>query len=513
VSAPGPGDGFVAGRETFESVVGFLDGAEAAGMEHAELEAELDTRGRELMRRLLQDHLDLRAGREERIDAVADTEGVLRSRAESGHTRALTSVFGEVTVTRRAYRAPDRANLHPADAALNLPAEKHSHGLRRLAAIEAARGSFDTAVDAIDRATGVRLGKRQAEALATAAAADFDAFYAQRRPPPATGAPHAEDRDLGAGEPDVEALVLSYDGKGVVMRPDALRPATATAAAEATTKLAGRLSKGEKRNRKRMATVGAVYHAACAPRTPGDIMADPDDRQPTPGPVTTDKWLTASVTADAATVIAAVFDEAQRRDPDQRHTWIVLVDGNNHQIERTHAEADARGLDVAIVVDLVHVLEYLWSAAWAFFAEGDPAAEQWVRERALAVLDGNARTVAAGIRRRATTAGLRAGKRRNADTAAAYLIAKAPYLDYPTALNQGWPIATGVIEGACRHLVKDRMDITGARWGLGGAEAVLKLRALHCNNDFDDYWRYHLTQERRRVHQNRYHNGEIPTAA
>ena len=178
MSAAEPGAGFGAGRETFESVVGFLDGAEAAAMEHAELEAELDTRGRELMRRLLQDHLDLRAGREQRLDAVTDTDGVPRSRVESGHTRALTSVFGEVTVTRRAYRAPGHANLHPADAALNLPAEKHSHGLRRLAAIEAARGSFDTAVDAIDRATGVRLGKRQAEALATAAAADFDAFYA-----------------------------------------------------------------------------------------------------------------------------------------------------------------------------------------------------------------------------------------------------------------------------------------------------------------------------------------------
>ena len=506
MSAAEPGAGFGAGRETFESVVGFLDGAEAAAMEHAELEAELDTRGRELMRRLLQDHLDLRAGREQRLDEVTDTDGVPRSRVESGHTRALTSVFGEVTVTRRAYRAPGHANLHPADAALNLPAEKHSHGLRRLAAIEAARGSFDTAVDAIDRATGVRLGKRQAEALATAAAADFDAFYAQNRPP------QAGDRDLG-GEPHEQALVLSYDGKGVVMRPDALRPATAKAAADATPKLAGRLSKGEKRNRKRMATVGAVYHAAGAPRTPGDILARPDDQPRTPGPVTSGKWLTASVTADAATVIAAVFDEAQRRDPDQRHPWIVLVDGNNHQIDRTRAEADARGLDVAIVVDLVHVLEYLWAAAWCFFAEGDPAAEDWVRDRAIAVLDGKAITVAAGIRRRATAAGLRAGRRRNADTAADYLIAKAPYLDYPTALAQGWPIATGVIEGACRHLVKDRMDITGARWGLGGAEAVLKLRALASNGDFDDYWRYHLTQERRRIHQASYLNDEIPTAA
>jgi hypothetical protein len=83
---------------------------------------------------------------------------------------------------------------------------------------------------------------------------------------------------------------------------------------------------------------------------------------------------------------------------------------------------------------------------------------------------------------------------------AGYLLAKKAYLDYPTALNKGWPIATGVIEGACRHLVKDRMDITGARWSLPGAEAVLKLRALICNGDFDQYWTWHLTQEQRRVH-------------
>ena len=100
-----------------------------------------------------------------------------------------------------------------------------------------------------------------------------------------------------------------------------------------------------------------------------------------------------------------------------------------------------------------------------------------------------------------------------AEACATYLINKERYLDYPTALHNGWPIATGVIEGACRHLVKDRMDITGARWGLPGAEAVLKLRALRSNGDFDAYWRYHLEQERRRVHETRYLNGVIPRAA
>lgn len=159
------------------------------------------------------------------------------------------------------------------------------------------------------------------------------------------------------------------------------------------------------------------------------------------------------------------------------------------------------------------MLEYLWGAAWCFFTEADPAAEDWVHDRALAVLQGKATEVAAGIRRRASAGRLNKTKRRKADLCANYLANKAPYLDYPTALAAGWPIATGVIEGACRHLIKDRMDITGARWGLDGAEAVLKLRAVWTNGDFDGYWRFHLNQERRRVHEARYATSIIPQAA
>lgn len=104
------------------------------------------------------------------------------------------------------------------------------------------------------------------------------------------------------------------------------------------------------------------------------------------------------------------------------------------------------------------------------------------------VLEGHARKVAGTIRRQATNARLEPARRKPADEAANYLTNKAPYLDYPTALTQGWPIATGIVEGACRHLVKDRMDLTGARWGLDGAEAILKLRAIKANGDFDAYW-------------------------
>ena len=216
---------------------------------------------------------------------------------------------------------------------------------------------------------------------------------------------------------------------------------------------------------------------------------------------------------DSAAVVAKLFDEAERRDPAHRRTWVALVDGNNHQIERIGTEGRARGVEVSVVIDFVHVLDYLWRAAWSSYDEGDPDAETWVQDKARAVLAGQAGRVAAAIRREATYHGPAAAVRANADTGATYLTNKAPHLDYPEALTHGWPIATGVIEGACRHLVKDRMDLTGARWGLDGAKAVLKLRALRSNGDFPGYWRYHLAQERQRTHEQRYTNNTIPHAA
>jgi hypothetical protein len=483
---------FAQARAGFGELLEWLSGPEAGGLEHGRLEQELDARGRELLRTLFQDHLDLRAAREERRAEVAGADGVKRTRAEKDHQRALATVFGEVTVTRMAYRAPGVANLYPADAALNLPEEKHSHGLRKLDAIEAARGSFEQAGLAAGRGTGTCLGKRQAEELARRAAADVDAFYARRRP--------------GPSQADV-LLVMQYDGKGIVMRPGALRPATAKAAASARRKLATRLSPGEKNGRKRMAELAAVCDVVPVPRIPADVISCPGQdagRERTRGPAATGKWLTASVTSDIPAVITAGFGEAERRDPGHERTWIALVDGNRQQIEAIQAEAARRRVTVSIICDFIHVLEYVWKAAWSFFEPGDPAAEQWAAEQAVKILEGRAAAVAAGIRRRATRFGYSPAERAGADTCADYLTSKKPHLDYATALASGWPIATGVIEGACRYIVKDRMDITGARWGLGGAEAILKLRALIANGDFDDYWAFHLRQEHQRIHQARY---------
>lgn len=195
-----------------------------------------------------------------------------------------------------------------------------------------------------------------------------------------------------------------------------------------------------------MAEVAAVYDLTPVPRTMVDILPADDEQRLAAAPKAAGKWLTASVTDDAAQVIEAGFDQATHRDPDHQRVWVALVDGNTHQISRIRAQARTRKLSVTIVVDFIHVLEYLWKAAWCFYPEGAPAAEQWVRAHARAVLAGRAGIVAAAISRKATCLGLDPDARHHADSAAGYLLAKKPCLDYPTALARGWPVATGVIE-------------------------------------------------------------------
>ena len=304
--------------ECFEVIVEWLDSEEVPWLSHGDLEAQLDMKGRELLRQLFQDHLDLRAERERRLEGVADVDGVSRGSIESSHERCLATIFGEVQVRRLAYRRRGLANLYPADAVLNLPEERHSHGMRRLAAIESARGSFDGAIEAIERATGQQVGKRQVERLTSRAACDFDEFYV--------------GRSQKQGDPD-DVLVLSCDGKGIVMRPDALRKATATAAAKTTGKLQTRLSKGEKRNRKRMAEVGAVYDATPTIRTSADILPTTDAKhsKATPGPITHNKWLTASVLLDASVASGVKLTHLKRYKFDPPPNKTLLWNNKNHK--------------------------------------------------------------------------------------------------------------------------------------------------------------------------------------
>jgi len=474
-----------------------------SSLPHSVVEKLVVREGREVVRTLLQSHLELR-GLAEPVTSPLGSDGIGRTHRRRDTSRSLTTLLGPVDVSRSRYEQRDVPGVHPVDAELNLPADKYSLPVRQRVASVAAQSSFDATVETLSTTTGAKVPKRQVEELVRRAAIDFDAYYAETEPnvDPATTA---------------DILVLTFDGKGVVLRQEDLREATRKAAEEATPRQSTRLAKGEKRNRKRMATVAAVYTVKPHVRTADEIIAglrsvravqSLANRAKRPRPEYKRVW--ASLQRSTQTVIDDAFAEASSRDPERRKTWVVVVDGAEHQLTLVKQAARRHGVDVVIVLDFIHVLEYLWKATHVFNKEGSPAAEKWVLERLARVLAGEATQVAAGIRRSATKRGIKARKRKRADKCADYLTKYAAHLRYDAYMTAGLPIASGVIEGACRHLIGDRLDITGARWSLDGAEAVLRLRALRSSGDFEEYWAFHEEQEWTRNHRAKYAGGTLP---
>ena len=467
-----------------KELIGQLQEFESSPREHGQIEQHLMVRSHELMRALMQAYLDRLAKKEEKRERVVAAEGtVLRQARARG--RSLMTVFGEVQVHRLGYSDRGTDSVFPLDAQLNLPSQQYSHGIQERLGEVVADASFEAAVEHIAHHTGGHVPKRQAEQIAQAVSADFEAFYAQRAPP--AQAPPMAGEPLG---------VISLDGKGIVMRQEDLREETQRRAEESSHKLQSRLSRGEKRNRKRMATVAAVYEIEPHYRKAEQIMDPQATRAPAPKPI--DKRVWASVGQPMSEVLDEAFAEAERRDSSGEGTWLVLVDGLPEQLRQVYAAIKRHGRKAIVMQDFIHVLQYVWDAAWCLHEEGDPKAEQWVREHATDILRGKSSVVAAGMRRSATRRGLSHAERAPLDKCAEYLLKNRQRLNYAQALRNGWPIATGVIEGACRHLVKQRMEVTGARWSLQGAEAILRLRALRMNGHLYDYFTFHRRQERLR---------------
>jgi hypothetical protein len=465
----------------------------------AEVQRWLTDEQHELMRRLMQAFITLR-GQAQVQEPVVGADGETRTHQRHGASRQLETVFGTVEAGRTGHSGRGLSTLYPVDASLNLPEARYSLEVERQIAMAAARLSFDEALEMVGRMTGAHVPKRQAEEAVQRAARDFEAFYAVSQ--------------LECVGPTSEFLVLTFDQKGVVLRREDLTEATRKAAESSRSKMDTRGSKGEpKRGRKRMAAVAAVYTVAPYVRTAQDVIAGlrhirDATKKPRPRPEGKRVW--ASLTRELKDVIAEAFDEAEDRDPEHRKRWLVLVDGDNKLTRWVRAEARRRGVEVTLVLDFIHALEYLWKAAHVFFNEGNEEIEAWVLERLERMLEGDISNVVAGMTRMATVRGLSAKDRKPVDTAARYLLKRKGMMRYDELLALGTPIATGIIEGACRHLINDRMDLTGARWRLLCAEAVLRLRSLISSGDFDQYWHFHEAVEFHRNHASRYANGDVP---
>jgi len=470
---------------------------EGGARPHTEVIGELREGGAEVQRRLLQGWLDrlLEQERAERPKWALPEGSRVRERE-----RQLEMEFGRVHVRRHGITLPGETEAKfPMDGDLNLPPEIYALSLREQVADAAVDTSFDRSVARVDQATAGHVPKRQAEQQVIRAATDFEAFYETRTPP-------ANDAL------STKALqVMSSDGKGVTMRPEALRDATRKAAEAADVDAIRGDPMAERKARrsdKRMAVVTAVWEQEPHVRTEHDVLErlrrDPAGRKRRPrsdkAPRPQNKRVAASLAKTYAEGVAAMFDEAQRRNPDGERRNVVLLDGDEKQIEYVEAEAQKRKMSITVVLDLIHVIHYLWTIALLLCASERKEADAWVSHILVQLLTRHPLDVVATIRQTATNRRLTGADREAVDDAIEYLRKNSLSIHYAQFLAEGLPIATGVIEGACRHLVQDRMGITGARWGLAVAEAVLKLRAVRTSGDWDEYWRFHLEKEHARNH-------------
>lgn len=390
-------------------------------------------------------------------------------------TRRVVTLFGEVSITRVGYATPGHPSVYPLDAELGLGGRCWSPEVCRRVVRAAVCGPFDEAVELIGETTGVTMSKRSAEQIVSDAAADVGSFYAAR-----AGIP-----------PDPnDVLVAAIDCKGVPM----VRPEPAAKVV--------RRRKGEKANKKKMATVGAVHAQEPEPRSAAEVIAslfDPpgDDAPRHPKRRRAGKRVWASLTDSKDTFIADVKAEMSRRDPERAHTWVVVTDGERALQHRVITTFDG---DVTLILDLLHVLDKIWKAAHVFHAEGSPDAIAFVRARTERILNGGISQVVKGLRQMSTKRALRGNRAKTMADVTRYLYSNRDRMRYDTYLANGWPIASGTVEGACKNLVRDRMERSGMRWTEPGAQAMLQLRATYLSGDLDAYWDWHTTQAHQRLH-------------
>jgi hypothetical protein len=454
------------------------------------VEKALHRGGMEVMRRLLEENFRAR-GEGDVGQAVVrrDSEGQSeRLGYRRTHQRDYESVFGTIDISRLGYGAPGQSSVHPLDEELNLPQRRYSYVVQEHGCRLAARGPFDEAVDEVGVMTAARLPKRQLEQVVADGAQDFEVFYEQRcaslPPPEQTGI----------------IMVAGIDCKGVPRRKTPEELAEPEPA---------KLQKGQKRQKKKMATVASVHTTEPYVRRPEEVvenLMDPRPREPDKErpvhPRPKDRRLWASLRKSKDEVIEEVAEEMRRRDPHSHKIAVCVMDGEEALRTRAIRHLQKAFPALILILDIMHVLKYLWDAAYAFHDEGSEQARLWVRERLLAILQGQVSRVAAGIRQSATKQGLSGKERKAVDTSCNYMLKNKQRMQYDYYLKVGLPIASGAAEGACGHLVKDRMELTGASWDVYAetAEAVLKLRALDKSGDLNEYWDFHVSQEHERLY-------------
>ena len=389
------------------------------------IEQQQDHQGREVQRLLLESHVGQRGAGDMGPALLVQRGGSsLRFSHRRLHRRTLKTVFGEIGIDRVGYGCRGQQSIHPLDAALQLPERSFSYELQRRLVKAAIQGPFREATARVLESTGLTVHNHSLEPLVIEAAAHFDAFYPQRTPDPSA--------------PTASLLVVAVDGKGIPM----VKPESPAAPGPRSP------CPQQKTNKKKMATVAAVFTKAPFVRTPQQVIDSlfPTGVKPVslPHPKPENKRVWASLTKGKTVVIEEVRQEVLRRDPEGRKTLVALTDG-----ERTLQIQVSRKMNVTLILDLIHVLERVWAAAHVFQPEGSAEAEVYAKLMALRLLSGDVAQVIKGLRQTVTKRRLFGAKRKTLLAAATYFDNNARYMRYDEYLASGFPIASGPVEGAC----------------------------------------------------------------
>lgn len=452
--------------EDFKGLMTYLRSSDARGKTAGEVELTLFRSLLALGAKLLSLYFAIRAA--EREDAPVSEDGS-PAKLHSWQQRTYFSVFGPVRVRRRRYALPSGGGVCPLDAQLSLGPRCYSDVLSGWLEFALTNDAYDQAAGLLERILGVGIAKHALERMAVEDAGDVEAFYDQKPPPPK--------------QEEGSILVVQADGKGVRMTLDS--------------------ESDQRRTEKREAIVTAVY--SIAPYS-GDVEAIADTlagkavetafvapKQPRPSPVAKQLRVTLEGKDKAFDGLVAAVG---KRDGAHIQHRVALTDGAQALQQRVQSRLP----DFTLILDLVHVADYVRSGSEGLLGADYPYLSDFVSCRLMELLTGKLDAVLKTFEEPMFLKSPTPAARVAVATAARYLRNNADFMQYADYLAKGWPIATGVIEGACGFLVKDRMERAGMKWRPSGAQAVLNLRSVRVNDDWDPYQSF----RRQQVHLRRY---------
>ena len=420
------------------------------------------------------------------IGAVVEHEGRILKRLPEVVCDRYFSAFGPIVVEQRGYatRATQKIELKPLAVKLALPESGYSYVLQRWDGILSVNNAYAEVSNQLEELLGIRQSPRSLTGIAANMAAHARQFQATQQKP----SPQSEG----------ELLVVTSDCKGVPMRqhPDEKKPKKK------------RLGKGEKNGTKRMACVGGIYTIDRFERSVDDVLDDIQRKQrqgdrPQPQHKRLRANLSREVNGRMLNAKDATFawlrHEADQRNPHSKKTVVCVMDGETKLWDKQREMfPEAIG-----VLGIFHVMEHLWPCVHRFEKENTPAAIRLFEQQFRRILEGRIGRVIGAFRQMAVKRKLKRRALEKLEEHLAYFENNRDRMKYDEYLQQGFPIGSGVVEGACRNLVKDRMERTGMRWRTSGAQAILDLRAVYLNGDWSSFHQYLIRREQKRLYPNR----------